>query len=216
MRDHLRHVPLFLLFLLALAGCGGGDREWETRRPQASSPPAAPQAGPQSPAYTVSPRGGTPATGPGDRYNHCERIWCLVHGENFFVDHFLSGHDGWILHDGASGDVYVPAGRSGGPKFPGARSTLLRLCGLHVHPFLIGTGIAPVRGGYYADSVGYSRAHWRQFGTQLDPCCINGMGWDYIHSTGVGRFFRFHDLDDYRAHPERGWQKPFTGQEAGR
>ena len=193
---------------LCSAGCGNREGAGTPGAPERGSGP--PTASP-SPDYAVSPRGGTPASGPGDRYNRCERIWCLTHAENFFIDHFLKGHDGWILHDDAAGDVWVPANRSGGPKFPDARPTALRLCGEHVHPYLLGRGSSPVHGGYYAASLGYGRAHWRAFGTRIDPCCVNGMGWDYVHSTGVGKFFRFHDLDEYRAHPDRGWQKPFTG-----
>ena len=161
----------------------------------------------QKPPYQISAQGGLPASGPGARYNHCERIWCMPHGENYFVDHFLKAHQGWILHDTAAGDVFVPKYREGGPSFPGARAYVLRLCGDHLHPHILGSG--PVKAGMYTVSVGYSRGHFRQFGTSLDTCCLNGLGWDYIHSTG-GRYFRFHDLDDYRAHPERGWQKPFS------
>jgi hypothetical protein len=131
----------------------------------------------------------------------------MRHGENFFIDHFASGHVGWILHDTAAGDVFVPKWREGGPTFPGARAYALRLCGDHLHPHILGSG--PVKAGMYSPSVGYSRAHFRLYGTSLDTCCLNGLGWDYIHSTG-GRYFRFHDLDDYKANPERGWQKPFT------
>ena len=98
------------------------------------------------PPYKVSPRGGTPATGPGDRFNHCERIWCMAHGENFFIDHFLKDHIGWILHDDSVGDVFVPAGRVGGPRFPGAKLTVLHLCGRHVHPHILGLGAGPQQG----------------------------------------------------------------------
>ena len=135
----------------------------------------------------------------------------MIHRENFFLDHFLQGHHGWILHDEASGDVFVLRGRSGGPSFPKANSEVLLLCGEHVHPYLLwGYGGGGRVGGMYSVSLGYSRAHYRQYGTRLETCCVNGLGWDYIHSKG-GRFFRFHDLDEYREHPERGWQKPFTG-----
>lgn len=206
------------LVALPLAACGGSDDDLaiRTRRAHAQEP-TLPDRSPdvavadQKPPYQVSPRGGLPASGPGARYNHCERIWCMPHGENFFIDHFLTGHVGWILHDTAAGDVFVPKWREGGPSFPGARAYALRLCGDHLHPYILGSG--PVKAGMYTVSVGYSRAHFRVYGTRLDPCCLNGLGWDYIHSTG-GRYFRFHDLDDYKANPERGWQKPFTNDAA--
>lgn len=157
--------------------------------------------------YTVSAQGGTPATGPGSRYNHCERIWCLVHKENYAIDHYLRAHVGWILHDDAMGDVFVPTERISGPTFPRAKLSVLRLCGEHVHPFSLARGGGAVRDGMYTYGLGYNRTHFRKFGTRLEPCCVNGVGWDYVHSGG--RFFRFHDLDEYREHPERGWQAPF-------
>lgn len=208
---------LALCLILAatlLAACGRAKED--TDLALKAKPVAVPLGAPsdvsldrKAPPYKVSARGGLPASGPTGRYNHCERIWCMTHGENFFIDHFVTGHVGWILHDEAAGDVFVPKWRAGGPTFPGARAYALRLCGAHLHPYILGSG--PVRGGMYTVSVGYGRAHFQQYGTCLDPCCLNGLGWDYIHSTG-GRFFRFHDLDDYRANPERGWQKPFTGE----
>jgi len=197
------------------AGCGSASSNSDLApksRPAATAATDAPAStdvlpADQKPPYQVSAHGGLPASGPGSRYNHCERIWCMTHGENYFIDHFVKGHQGWILHDSAAGDVFVPKWREGGPSFPGARASALRLCGEHLHPYLLGSG--PVKAGSYTVSVGYSRSHFRMYGTSLDTCCLNGLGWDYIHSTG-GRFFRFHELDDYRAHPERGWQKPFT------
>lgn len=160
--------------------------------------------------YRVSPQGGTPATGPGERYNRCERIWCLVHGENFFIDHFLKDHTGWIIHDDLAGDIFVAKGRIDGPEFPHASTSALRLCGAHVHPFVLGKGGGPVRDGYFSYSLGYDRAHFRAYGTRLEPCCINGLGSDYLHSKN-GRRARFSDLSEYRAHPEMGWQKPYAG-----
>ena len=209
-----RGLAGLLLVAVALAGCGRGEEDTDLA-PKAKTP-GVPAAMPDPPAgverksapYKVSARGGLPASGPGARYNHCERIWCMAHAENYFIDHFEKEHLGWILHDTAAGDVYVPKWREGGPSFPGARAYALRLCGAHLHPYILGSG--PVRGGMYTASVGYGRGHFHQYGTRLDPCCLNGLGWDYIHSTG-GRYFRFHDLDDYRANPDRGWQKPFTG-----
>ena len=67
-----------------------------------------------------------------------------------------------------------------------------------------------MRDGYYTYSLGYDRAHFRAYGTRLDPCCINGLGSDFIHSTD-GRHARFSDLEEYRKHPVIGWQKPYTG-----
>ncbi len=131
----------------------------------------------------------------------------MAHRENFAIDHFLRGHMGWILHDDMMGDVFVPREREGGPSFPNAKLTVLRLCGSHVHPYILGGRGGAVRDGMYSVSLGYNRSHFRQFGTRLEPCCVNGVGWDFVHSGGP--FFRFHDLDEYRVHPERGWQKPF-------
>jgi len=159
----------------------------------------------------VSARGGTPATGPGLRYNSCERIWCLTHGENFFIDHFLTGHVGWIIHDDVRGDVFVPRGRTQGPEFADARVTALLLCGRHVHPYLLGKWGGPIRHTGYNHTLGYSRSHFMSDGTRLDPCCINGLGHGYLHSR-AGRQFRFHDLEEYREHPEQGWQKPFVAR----
>ena len=164
--------------------------------------------------YPVSTAGGTPATGPGIRYNSCERIWCLTHKENFFIDHFLRGHIGWILHDEVRGDVFVPRHRTEGPNFQDARATALLLCGQHVHPFLLGKYGGPIRHTGYNYTLAYKRAHFYAYGTRLDPCCINGLGFGFIHSM-AGRQFRFHDLQEYRAHPELGWQKPFGARSAG-
>ena len=134
----------------------------------------------------------------------------MLHRENFAIDHFLRGHIGWILHDDGMGDVFVPRGRDGGPAFPRANHTVLRLCGAHVHPYSLGRNGGPVRDGMYTYGLGYGRTHFRQYGTRLEPCCINGVGWDFIHAGG--RFFRFHDLQEYREHPERGWQAPFRAR----
>ena len=100
-----RGASLFALIALALApvftaGCGGsGDSAPVRASGGAGSPGVGPGVGtgtsPAAPGpYAVSPQGGTPASGPGARYNHCERIWCLVHGENYFIDHYLKGHEG--------------------------------------------------------------------------------------------------------------------------
>lgn len=163
-------------------------------------------------AYPISARGGTPATGPGERYNHCERIWCLTHGENFFIDHFLERHVGYVLHEDRRGDIFVTRHRSGGPGFPKARRSSLLLCGKHVHPYLLGkAGGVPIRHTGYNHNLGYNRAHFVAYGTRLDPCCINGLGSSFIHSM-AGRQFFFHDVDLYREHPELGWQKPFAAR----
>lgn len=203
-------VLLIAALLVATVACRRKENPPSTAVTADASPISSLLAGSSSEpkAYTVSARGGTPATGPGSRYNHCERIWCMEHLENFTLDHYLAHHVGWVLHDDSMGDVFVPSGRSGGPSFPKAKHTVLRLCGAHVHPYSLGGRVSsPVRDGMYTVSLGYNRAHFRQFGTRLEPCCTNGIGWDFVHSGG--RFFRFHDLEEYRSHPERGWQKPF-------
>ncbi len=199
-------LPLACLSLLAVSGCR------QTQEPAAPSRPSA-DAGPGgftgSRPYPISDRGGTPATGPGDRFNGCERVWCLTHGENYFIDHFVTDHVGWILHDEDRGDVFVPRHRTGGPEFPGARAPVLMLCGRHVHPWLLRAGGSPIRLTGYNRALGYDRAHFNAYGTRLDPCCINGLGWAFVH-TSSPRQFRFHDLEEYRNHPEIGWQKPFA------
>lgn len=199
------------------------DSSSETARPRQASdaPTAASDVRASVPAaatsgtgpYTVSPEGGTPATGPGDRFNHCERIWCLVHEQNFYIDHYRSGHVGWILHDDPYGDVFVPRGRTFGPKFQGANIAVLELCGLHFHPHVLPPHGGPVYDGSYTVSLGYSRSHFHQYGTRLDPCCVNGQGFDYVHARTT-KHFDFHDLTEYRGHDEVGWQKPFVAKPA--
>ena len=89
--------------------------------PACGSPrPAAVPDPPPAPRLDVDSSGGTPRRGPGNLYNACERIWCLTHERNFDLDHFLETHNGWILHDDAHGDVFVPRYRTSGPAFPGA------------------------------------------------------------------------------------------------
>lgn len=199
-----RRATLFPCLLLAgIASCRG--------RPEPPAPPVLPSL-PASPAYPISERGGTPATGPGDRFNHCERIWCFDHGENFFIDHFVLGHVGYVFHDPERGDIFVPRHRAGGPVFPGARQTALLFCGLHVHPWILGKiGGNPVRQTGYNRTLGYGRDHFNVYGTRLEPCCINGLGSGFVHAT-AGKMFNFHDLVQYRAHPEIGWQKPFRAR----
>ncbi len=194
-------AALVSLALLA-AGCG-------KEPPPVPAAPAA--AAPRPAPYPVSASGGTPATGPGDRYNDCERIWCLTHRENYFVDHFLEGHVGWVIHDARRGDVFVPRYRTDGPEFHDAGRAALRFCGRHVHPFLFGVAGGPVRHTGYNRTLGYGRDHFATYGTRLDPCCINGLGWAFLHSSTPGRF-PFHDLAPYKEHPESGWQRPFVAK----
>ena len=202
-----RRWALGILFVLVLAagasGCGEGAREPDTTEQVAAPPPM---------AYPISERGGTPATGPGERYNHCERIWCLVHGENYFIDHFLRDHMGYVIHDMAHGDVFVLRWQKGGPDLSGASRAALLLCGQHVHPWIFAKhGGAPVRHTGFSRALGYPRRHFDYYGTRLEPCCVNGLGFNFIHSD-LGIQFRFHDLAEYREHPEMGWHKPFAAR----
>ena len=195
------------------SGCRSDDPPGRVPRARSALASSAPKPA-SSPAYTVSGSGGSPATGPGERFNYCERIWCLTHRENFFVEHYLHDHRGWILHDELRGDVFVPRYRTEGPAFPDARPSVLFLCGRHVHPFIVGKGGGPIRLTGFNRTLGYDRAHFHSYGTRLDPCCINGAGSAFIHSR-AGRQFRFHELDEFRAHPEQGWQKPFQARLEG-
>src|SRR5262245_7604257 len=104
-----RSFPWALLALLA--ACSGAEPR--------SSPAAEPK--PAAPRQDVDASGGTGKRGPGALYNACERIWCLTHERNYDLDHFASGHIGWILHDDGSGDIFVPKHRTAGPEFPRAR-----------------------------------------------------------------------------------------------
>lgn len=189
---------------ILLAACGRSVPE-----PEITTPPPV-----ETESYPVSAAGGTPATGPGDRYNHCERIWCATHGENFFVDHFTSRHVGFIVHDDTRGDVFVPRTREAGPALSRVRAQALLLCGAHVHPWLLrqrGAGGTPIRLTGYNNALGYPRAHFLHYGTRIDPCCVNGAGSTYVHSA-AGKQFRFHELDEFRRHPEIGWQRPFVAR----
>lgn len=196
---------LFAAMAVSLA-CNGSR---ESEGPVAALPARADPL----PAYPVSPRGGTPASGPGGRYNHCERIWCIEHQENFFIDHFLSGHEGYVLHDESVGDVFAPRLRDTGPPLPHANRAALRLCGKHAHPWLLGRGGGPIRHTGFNRNLGFSRAHFDAYGTRLEPCCVNGLGSAYVHSRN-GRLFPFHDVSYYRAHPEWGWSRPFKARPA--
>jgi hypothetical protein len=197
-------VVACICLLPALAvGCGKGAGS--------ANPPPAPAAASRPAPYAVSPSGGTPATGPGERFNDCERIWCLEHRENFFVDHFLSGHTGWILHDARRGDVFVARHRTEGPAFPDAKDAAVLLCGRHAHPYFLGGSRGPVRHTGFNRTLGYGRDHFDAYGTRLDPCCVNGLGWGFLHSS-TPRRFAFHDLAPFRDHPEVGWQRPFAAR----
>jgi hypothetical protein len=190
--------------LLACGACSRDEPPTPLEELEAALPP------PAVAPYPISARGGTPATGPGDRYNHCERIWCLLHGENFFIDHFTADHRGWVLHDERYGDVFSPALKGAGPSFPQASRAMLRLCGEHVHPTLNGvSGQAAIKHTGFNLNLGYSRKHFNEWGTRLHPCCLNGLGHGFVHSN-AGKQFRLHDLDYYKANPEWGWQKPFA------
>ncbi len=161
------------------------------------------------PPYRVSEAGGTPATGPGERYNFCERIWCAIHGENYSIEHYLADHVGWIVHDGLYGDLFTPGTQSRNPAALNARPAALFLCGSHVHPRWIGGGSH--RGAGFNHRLGYSRQHFAVYGTRLEPCCINGLGSGFVHSNAARRF-SLDRLDDYRAHPDWGWQRPFAAR----
>ena len=195
-----------LLNAVLLAAACGGDRPEPTAQP--SPPPAAPR-------IEVDSRGGTGRRGPGDLYNGCERIWCVTHERNYALDHFLSGHVGWILHDDGHGDVFLPRDRTGGTAFPHARAAVLRLCGRHLHPFFLGaTGGALKKTGYNL-ALGYDRAHFTQYGTRIPNCCLNEQGWGFLH-VAVPKEFRFGDRTSASEMAGSGWQKAFAAQPAPR
>lgn len=197
-------MPRLALAALALLAClSCGSRE-ET-----------PSLHERRPDPTPDPTLGTPKTGPGGRYNACERIWCLEHGANFALAHFLEGHAGWILHDDARGDVFSPRGRTGGPELPEAHTAMLRLCGAHVHPWILERGKGPIRRGGYRPALGYGRKHFSAFGTRLEPCCTNGLGWGFLHASTPEQF-RFHDVALFREAPGIGWQNPHRPPSGGR
>ena len=184
--------------LLAALSCGAP-------RPAAVSEP------PVAPRVDVDPSGGTPRRGPGDLYNACERIWCLVHERNFDLSHFVENHNGWILHDDAHGDVFVPRYRTSGPAFPHARDNVLSLCGKHVHPYWLGKTLAPVTRTGYNVALGYDRAHFRRFGTRIPPCCLNEQGWGFLHASAP-REYRFGDRTTSAEMAGSGWQKALVAQ----
>jgi hypothetical protein len=196
----LRTALLITILAATAPGCGAP-------RPAAlpDPPPAA--------RVEVDPSGGTPRRGPGDLYNACERIWCLTHERNFDLSHYTEGHNGWILHDDAHGDVFVPRYRTAGPAFPHARDNVLTLCGRHVHPYWLGKKPAPVTRTGYNVALGYDRAHFRRYGTRVPPCCLNEQGWGFLHASSP-RGYRFGDLTTSAEMAGSGWQKALVAQTA--
>lgn len=187
-----------LFCVLAMGpGCSDGA-------PHTALPPVAPAA----PHQNVDANGGTARRGPGDLFNACERIWCLTHQRNYDLEHFLTGHVGWILHDDGSGDVFVPKHREGGPAFPHARLNALALCGRHVHPYWLGAKRGPITKGGYNVALGYNRAHFEAYGRLLTPCCVNEEAWGFLHATAP-REFRFGDRTAAAEMAGAGWQKAF-------
>jgi len=172
------------------------------------------QARPVAPRQDVDARGGTGKRGPGTLFNACERIWCLTHERNFDLDHFASGHLGWILHDDGSGDVFVPKHRIGGPEFPHAKLNVLALCGKHVHPYWLGKRSGPITKTGYNVALSYDRAHFRAYGTRLTPCCVNAEAWGFLHASAP-REYRFGDRTAAAEAAGSGWQKAFPAQTAG-
>lgn len=171
--------------------------------PAPEEPPTPPTPPP------VAAESGTPKLGPGDLYNACERIWCLTHEANFDLKHFLSGHDGWVVHDDAHGDVFLPRFRQSGPPLPGAREAALNLCGSHVHPWFLAGRRGPIKRTGWNAGLGYDRRHFAAYGARLDPCCPNGLGWGFIHAASP-RQFRLHDTATWREFSAAGWQAPLA------
>jgi hypothetical protein len=196
----IQALVLSLATSTALA-CSGG-------KPAVAPPP---EARPAAPRQEVDASGGTPRRGPGDLYNACERIWCLTHERNFDLEHFLTGHVGWILHDDGSGDVFVPKYRAGGPAFPSARLNVLALCGKHVHPYWLGARAGPLTKTGYNVALGYDRAHFHAYGTRLDPCCLNAEAWGFLHASAP-REYRFGDRQTTAEMAGSGWQKAFPAR----
>lgn len=167
--------------------------------------PAPPTPVPRVAAVAVDADGGAPKSGPGDRYNACDRIWCPLHGKNYPLDHFLRGHVGWIVHDDAHGDVFVPRTRGVGFGFPHARRNVLRLCGRHVHPYFLGPRGGPVTKTGWNAALGYSRAHFRAYGTRIPACCLNEEAWGFLHAA-VPREYRFGDRTSSLEMAGGGWE----------
>jgi hypothetical protein len=188
-----------LLCTLALVPSCSGDA------PRNASSVAVPSSAPRQ---EIDAQGGTGKRGPGEIYNACERIWCLTHERNFDLQHFVTGHVGWILHDDGSGDVFVPKHRTGGSAFPHARLNVLALCGSHVHPYWLGASAGPVTKTGYNAALGYDRAHFRSYGTRMMPCCVNAEAWAFLHASAP-REFRFGDRQTLEEMAGSGWQKAF-------
>lgn len=195
MSDVRCHVQIAIVLALA-ASCSA-------EKPRGT--PAA-EARPVAPRQDLDAAGGTAKRGPGEIYNACERIWCLTHERNFDLDHFQSGHLGWILHDDGSGDVFVPKHRSSGPGFPHARINVLALCGKHVHPYWLGRRSGPLTKSGYNAALGFSRAHFRSYGTRVTPAFVNAEAWGFLHASAP-REYRFGDRQAAGEMAGSGWQK---------
>ncbi len=178
--------------------------------PRVTAPADAP---PAAPRQDVDLQGGTGKRGPGEMYNACERIWCLTHERNFDLEHYSSGHIGWILHDDGSGDVFVPKHRIGGPAFPHARLNVLALCGRHVHPYWLGPRRGPLTKPGYNVALGFDRAHFRAYGTRVTPAFVNAEAWGFLHASAP-REYRFGDRQAAAEMAGSGWQKAFPSQTA--
>jgi hypothetical protein len=201
----LRLEITFVVGLVTLlAACTG-----EEPRRTASADPT-----PIVPKQPVDASGGTGKRGPGTLFNACERIWCLTHERNYDLDHFATGHIGWILHEEGSGDIFVPKHRTGGPEFPDARLNVLALCGRHLHPYWLGSRSGPVRKLGYNVALGYDRGHFRAYGTRLTPCCVNAEAWGFLHSAAP-REYRFGDRTAAAEAAGSGWQKALPARSSG-
>lgn len=189
-----------ILLLFVVASCS---------REKSGVPTPVP-ATPAAPPLDVDARGGAGKRGPGDLYNACERIWCLTHERNFDLEHFTTGHVGWILHDDGSGDVFVPKHRASGPEFPKARLNVLALCGRHVHPYWLGPRPGPITNSGYNAGLGYDRAHFRAYGRTVTPAFVNGEAWGFLHAA-TPQEFRFGDRTAAGEMAGSGWQKAISG-----
>lgn len=192
------HTGIFLFVFVLAQACSG-----DTSR----KPPAV-EARPAAPRQDVDAQGGTGKRGPGELYNACERIWCLTHARNFDLEHFVTGHVGWILHDDGTGDVFVPKNRTSGPTFPQAKPNVLALCAKHVHPYWLGAHSGPVTKTGYIAALGYDRAHFRSYGTRMMPCCVNAEAWGFLHASAP-RQYRFGDRQAVEEMAGSGWQRAF-------
>lgn len=197
-----RRLVAFAVSLMALAVACSREAPDPARRIEVH---------PAAPRQDIDASGGAAKRGPGNLYNACERIWCLVHERNFDLEHFESGHVGWVLHDDGSGDVFVPKARTLGPAFPDARVNVLALCGKHVHPYWLGSRSGPLTKTGYSAALGYDRAHFRAYGARLTPCCVNAEAWGFLHASAP-REFRFGDRQRTAEMAGSGWQKAIRKQ----